>query len=226
MKSAFIVGFTLGAIGSIHCISMCGPLVFSLPLKKFSKPIQILYSILYHLSRISAYVILGLILGTLGSQLWAQGVFNLISIALGVLILIGFFIQSIFSQGMNKVSNLISNTISKVLSGRRSFMTFIFLGFLNGLLPCGLVFSALSSTFLYHTKLDVVLLMLGFGLATIPFLISILFLHFSFPPIIKRHWKRIHQFILLFIAILLIVRGLKINIPILSPTKVEMIECH
>lgn len=213
----------------MHCIAMCGPLILALPIGKYSIKLQYIYIFFYHLGRLLIYISLGIILSLFGNSLWTLGLFNLFSVILGSLILLWNLLQffKIPWNFTDKISFFVSKKISKLLSGKRTFFTFFILGSLNGLLPCGLVYTALSSSFLYHTTIEILLLMLGFGLATIPLLITLNMFKNSIPAFLKNKWNLIQKIIMILISILLIARGLNVKIPILNPTtKPEQIECH
>lgn len=208
---------------------MCGPLVLALPIRKYSARLQLLYTFLYHASRIFTYSILGFVLGTIGNKIWTLGFFNVLSIALGF-ILLSWTVLS-FSNFLPKsaqlISTFLSRKISQIMSFKKGAVTFLALGSLNGLLPCGLVYLALSSTFLYHTVSDVIFLMLGFGLATIPLLVSLNLLRNLIPNYLKTRWNYIQKILMIMVSILLILRGLEVEIPFLNPkSKPEMILCH
>ena len=80
--------FTLGLLGSTHCIGMCGPLSMALPLDRKARLEVGLVGLTYNLGRVITYFILGLFMGGLGSIVsisgWQQG----ISIGLGSLLLL------------------------------------------------------------------------------------------------------------------------------------------
>ena len=104
-------------------------------------------------------------------------------------------------------------------------------GFLNGLLPCGLVFVALSSSALLTNWYDGAIYMMLFGLGTFP---AMLFLSIGANTIKNKiSIIRIQYFIpyvFLITGGLLLVRGLGIGIPYLSPQFVEQDQkvncCH
>ena len=53
--------FTIGILGSFHCIGMCGPLALSLPLKNNNTGTKFFGAILYNSGRVTTYIFLGLI---------------------------------------------------------------------------------------------------------------------------------------------------------------------
>jgi sulfite exporter TauE/SafE len=62
-----VSGLTIGAVGSFHCLGMCGPIALSLPFASTSKTQVGLSMALYHLGRAITYGCLGILFGLLGS---------------------------------------------------------------------------------------------------------------------------------------------------------------
>ena len=63
--------FILGAVGSLHCIGMCGPLALALPMAHRSTGGRLAGGLLYNAGRILTYATLGLLLGTVGALLFS-----------------------------------------------------------------------------------------------------------------------------------------------------------
>ncbi len=61
--------FILGILGSFHCIGMCGPIAFMLPVSRDKKGLKFLQIFLYHFGRLLAYSIIGLAFGIIGKSL-------------------------------------------------------------------------------------------------------------------------------------------------------------
>ena len=81
-------GFLLGLVGSLHCVGMCGPIAFMLPVSH-NKPLKKALEItLYHTGRILAYALIGLVFALLGQTFMAFGYQQHISIAVGVLMIV------------------------------------------------------------------------------------------------------------------------------------------
>jgi sulfite exporter TauE/SafE len=96
-------------------------------------------------------------------------------------------------------------------------IVFILLGFLNGLLPCGMVYLALGSAMSTGKPIDAALFMALFGLGTMPALLMVAF----GGQLIGFAWRRKLQVVLpVFIfgmGLMLILRGLNLGIPMISP---------
>ncbi len=87
MYQAIIAGLTLGLLSNLHCIGMCGPLMLAVPLSSNNNFIKWVEILSYHFGRITTYALLGLVLGSVGSNLSAWGFQQIISITSGVFIL-------------------------------------------------------------------------------------------------------------------------------------------
>ena len=227
----------LGFLGSLHCLGMCGPIAFMLPLDRHSKPLKFLQLSIYHFGRLWAYAILGLAFGFVGKGLQLFGVQQKLSIGIGILMILLVLIPS---RHINRfqVTKPIYKILAKVKSAlgqsmkKRTPDTFLTIGFLNGFLPCGLVYVALFGAVALATPLYGSLYMILFGLGTIPLMTSAIFASGWFGSGVKVKIRKLVPVFVVVIGFLFIVRGLGLGIPYLSPKPVtqEMvsadIECH
>src|SRR5688572_6998809 len=140
--TALIIGFA----GSLHCLGMCSPLAMAVT---NLSPSIILNRLLYNLGRIITYGIMGAAIATIGMGFPLIKYQNLLSIVLGAsLLVIGLTGVSavripLVSKGLGGFSMFLKETFSKFLQ-RRSYGATFLLGSLNGVLPCGLSFLALT----------------------------------------------------------------------------------
>src|ERR1700760_2968988 len=74
------LAFFIGLFGSIHCIGMCGPLAFAIPVIENKWWLIVADKVLYNLGRIVTYTLLGLLMGFIGRQLWIFGLQQFICI--------------------------------------------------------------------------------------------------------------------------------------------------
>ena len=219
------LGFLLGLSGSLHCVGMCGPIAYLLPVKKGVKEnIQRLH---YHLGRIITYTLLGLFFGALGWTIDLSSMHQIISILLGVFLilwsLIPFtrFIKKSEKSVLHQFENFIQKQFTRIFKNQTPFRMLL-LGILNGFLPCGLVYVAISGSLYYANPVPASLFMIGFGLGTIP----LLYLVQQFPKksVLFKRWKT--QYLLAFIGflvgLLILLRGLGLGIPYLSPPTQKM----
>ena len=128
----------LGVAGSLHCAGMCGPLALALPVTGNRVSGFVLGRIAYNLGRVITYAALGIIFGLAGRTLLMAGIQRWVSIALGLLLLIGFFGSRRLTAviPINRMVERLKFRMASLLR-RRSLVSFIVLGLLNGLLPCG-----------------------------------------------------------------------------------------
>jgi len=206
----------MGFLGSIHCIGMCGPIVLALP----GNGIQ--YKLFYNIGRTITYVLLGLAVGLVGQGVAFAGLQQLLSVAVGVfmLIIVIFTKYKHFDLPINGVLNRIYTGV-KIRLGplfkSKSFFAPLFIGILNGLLPCGLVYAALFTALSMGSLVGGANYMLFFGLGTIPMMLGLgLFSGFITPSFRSKLNKAVPYFLAL-VAILLILRGLNLGIPYVSP---------
>lgn len=226
----------LGLLGSFHCVGMCGPIAFILPVDRTNQTKKIFQISLYHFGRIFSYSLLGLIFGLLGKSLNLFGFQQQLSIAIGLLMVLVILIPARtfnkynFSQPMYKMVGKVKSALGKELK-KKSPDTFLTIGFLNGFLPCGLVYMAIFGAIASGNALQGSLYMAMFGLGTVPLMTSAIYLgNFLNAQVRQRIRKAIPVFVVL-IGCLFIVRGLGLGIPYVSPKPVtEMVEanmeCH
>ncbi len=170
----------LGSFG--HCIGMCGGIVIAYSSTKidtkWNKTKQALMHITYSLGRISTYVILGALFGYLG------GVATFNNITNGSLLIVAgvFMIFAGLSLiGKLKFLTIIEHSVSKSrwyqtnfrsLLQSQSIISFFILGMMNGLLPCGFVYFFAITAASTASAFWGAIVMLVFGLSTIPALFS------------------------------------------------------
>jgi len=231
-----ISAFILGLLGSFHCVGMCGPIAFMLPVDRNNTYKKVTQISLYHIGRLLSYSIMGLVFGLIGKGLNLFGFQQQLSIIIGVLMIIVILIPYKTFNKYN-VSKPIYKVISKVKSGLGSALkkktsdTFLTIGFLNGFLPCGLVYMAVFGAIAGGNAAEGSLYMAFFGLGTIPLMTTaIYFSNFLKGAMRQKIQKAIPVFVVL-IGVLFILRGLGLGIPYLSPAPVSdmvtgAMNCH
>lgn len=106
----FYAAFIIGLVSSLHCLGMCGPLAFALPVRTTNKWNKLFKYLLYNLGRILTYASFGLVSGLIGEGFVAVGLQKVLSISAGILI-IGtiIFIYNPIKIGLfNHLSNSIN----------------------------------------------------------------------------------------------------------------------
>lgn len=212
-----ITALLIGLLGSTHCIGMCGGIVSALTLgvaqpneKRGKLPF---YLLAYNSGRVLSYCIAGAIAGALG-----ETIFSLIDQSTAVdiaRILSGLFLLALgvylagWTQSLaplEKLGNSLWRRI-KPLGKRfipiRTLTQAWFSGMLWGWLPCGLVYSALVWAMTSANALHGALIMLVFGMATIPVMFLTGLTAVKFGRFVRNPWlKRATGFVLILMALL------------------------
>lgn len=210
--------FLLGLVGSLHCVGMCGPLALALPVTGKSFKSFLAGRLVYNFGRITTYAMLGAIFGLIGKSFALAGFQRWISIAAGSVILIALFSSSRLAVGrpiLHTIASLKSG-FSKLLQ-RRTLGSLGLLGLLNGLLPCGLVYAACAVSASSGGFISGIQSMLLFGLGTTPVMLGAGLAGKKFQFAFAFKAPKLVPATLALVAGLLIVRGLSLGIPYLSP---------
>jgi sulfite exporter TauE/SafE len=227
----FISAILLGLASSLHCIGMCGPLVMSIPVQHLPQHKKILGILVYQFGRIGTYMILGILAGLIGWRIGVAGWQQVFSISIGIVMLF-FLLSRLFFKKIEgwkwfnqKVIRLISWSMH-----RHGFSGMYLMGAANGLLPCGMVYIAISGAMATGTILNALVFMLFFGLGTLPALFSLAFWGTRLSWQNKQAMRKLVPYVVGLTAILLIIRGLNLNIPYLSPfiseRSADTVSCH
>ena len=218
-----------GLLGSFHCVGMCGPIAFMLPVDR-KNPVKRAFQLMsYHAGRILTYSILGLVFGIVGKSFNLFGIQQQLSIIIGVLMIVviliptKFFNKYNFSRPLYKAVGKVKSSMGMALK-KKDPGTFFTIGYLNGLLPCGLVYMAIFGALASGGALEGGLYMAVFGLGTIPLMTTAIYLgNFLKGKAKQRIVKMIPVFVVI-VGVLFIVRGLGLGIPYVSPSKMVSIE--
>ncbi len=217
-----LTALTIGLLGSLHCIGMCGPIALALPVPKSSNLIFFSGRILYNSGRIISYALLGLLFGFLGKGFVAWGYQQSLSIALGVIILILLFIPVKYKNkflGMNiilKITEPLKKMIGNLFK-RDSLPSFLLIGFLNGFLPCGFVYIGLAGATATGSPLTGMFFMILFGLGTFPAMLAVSLFGKLINLNIRRKISKAVPVFAFILAVIFILRGMNLGIPYLSP---------
>jgi sulfite exporter TauE/SafE len=210
--------FLLGLAGSLHCAGMCGPLLLALGKTLPSTPNPGVGRVCYHIGRVTVYSLLGAVFGTMGHVAVPDGFQRWLSVALGVALLAGFVIprKTTLAAPMFQWIGWMKNAMAGLL-GRNSIGAQAVMGALNGLLPCGLVYvAAVGATATGH-PLSGAAYMTLFGLGTWPLLLSIHFAGRRVALPSRLSLTGITRGAVFLMAVLLILRGMELGIPFISP---------
>jgi sulfite exporter TauE/SafE len=219
MTEAIIMGLTMGLAGSLHCIGMCGPLALALPLNSAKSLNRFFSALAYNTGRTVTYFSMGAILGWTGSRLAVVGYQQLFSIAAGILILVLLLLGKYMPPiGLFPVLQArFKKYIAGFLTRKNSMQGLFIFGMLNGLLPCGLVYMAIASALVIGGPLQSGIFMASFGLGTIPLMLVLMITGHMVSFSLRTAMKKAVPYFIGFVAVLMIMRGLNLGIPYLSP---------
>jgi len=214
-----LTGFILGFLGSFHCLGMCGPIALAISAKDNNR--FLINKIFYNLGRTCTYVILGLIVGTLGFSLQLAGVQQWGSVFLGGLIIfMAFFYKKnenyITGRGFFGLSLAVKKKLGRLLKmgGPPSFFAG---GLINGLLPCGMVYIALVASLALQNTLSGALYMFAFVLCTVPMMLGLMLSGKLLSINLREKFLRAMPYLAMFIGVLFILRGSGLGMEYLSP---------
>lgn len=216
---------------------MCGPIAFMLPLDHNNQLRKLFQVFLYHIGRIFAYSCIGLFFGIIGKSLNIFGIQQGLSIGIGVLMILIVLIPTKiignynFSKPIYKVISRIKSALGKELQ-KKTPDTFLTIGFLNGFLPCGLVYMAVFAAIALGGIIESTLYVLLFGLGTIPLMTLVVYAGNMFKgKWVRKHIQKVIPVFVIIIGVLFILRGMGLGIPYVSPKQSteevsSNFECH
>jgi sulfite exporter TauE/SafE len=171
--------FLSGILGSAHCIGMCGGIAATMSLGASGLRAAIVRQFVWSLGRTLTYGFLGMVAATAGARIlradsnavWAQSLFAIIA---GLMLVIqGLISAGWLSRTVRKRSShpcLSASLLSQFLRGGSAVGVFV-AGLATGFLPCGLVYSFLALAASSGHVGPGLLIMLCFGLGTIPVMV-------------------------------------------------------
>ena len=222
MLALFFVAFTIGIVGSFHCVGMCGPLALSLPLSNNSFAAKFFGAFIYNAGRIVTYTFFGLIFGLIGQTAALFNFQQWLSIGTGILILLfiimpkKYKMQSTASGYTTTFFTRIRLELGRLFTQKNNSSLFV-IGLLNGLLPCGLVYMAVAGAIAAGDVWKSALFMAAFGLGTLPIMWSVAFFGNYVGISFRQKIRRAYPYMMTLMACLLILRGMGLGIPYVSP---------
>ena len=218
----YLTAVTIGLMGSLHCVGMCGPIAMAVPLNNHGQGYRILGSFNYLLGKAITYSLLGLFSGTFAKMIELTGFQRYMSLFTGVLILLIFMLQK-FGNGTFGLERLnyqwvalLKQQFNKFLKEKNLLSAFL-IGLVNGVLPCGLVYIALAGAVGAGGWSQSMFYMFLFGLATMPLMFVLIIFKGKLSSSYKGLFQKISPAFTIILAALLIIRGLNLGIPYFSP---------
>lgn len=220
--------FLIGLFGSFHCIGMCGPIVLALPVEKGNVGKLVTGRLLYNLGRAMTYGCIGIIFGFVGQGLSLAGFQQSVSILAGVMIILMVFLPARVTQKIYLLkpaygfSNWTKVKFGQLFKSKTTLSNF-FIGLLNGLLPCGLVYIAVAGAIASGSALQGATYMFVFGLGTLPIMLAVSLAGNFIGINVRRRVNKLIPVFMIVLAGLFILRGMNLGIPYVSP-KIQQTE--
>jgi uncharacterized protein len=215
------IALLMGLTGSLHCAGMCGPILLVMPFHLLEGAMRWWGIAVYHIGRVSTYVALGLVLYSFRS-LFNPSVQHYVSSTMGLLLLLAGIYAFVPRSGIRfspPWTVFVQNKL-RLFIGSPKLTSLFVMGVLNGLLPCGLVYLALSAAVNSGSTAKLVAFMYCFGIGTMPMHIALV----MFKNRVLRfniQIKKIAPVVIICLGGILVVRGMNLGIPYLSP-KIEI----
>jgi sulfite exporter TauE/SafE len=177
--SLLLAALTAGFFGSPHCLGMCGGIVsaFGLSMQPLSAAQRGRLIAAYHVGRLTSYASLGMLVGVIGAGIlqpvaqtfWPRGVLAAVVMLLGLSMLgLPLFTRlEVLGAKLWQALAPLRTRLFPLHTLPRAFAA----GLLWGFLPCGLVYGALLLAMSSHHVMGGGVVMLAFGLGTLPMLL-------------------------------------------------------
>jgi len=217
-----VSGFLVGIMGSVHCAGMCGPIALALPAGGKAGWPLLAGRLTYNGGRIVTYALLGLLVGAIGRGIALLGYQQALSIVLGAFLIITSLAPAAARRFLPRVpgADAMQRRVTDALGSlfrRRSLTSLFLVGVLNGFLPCGFVVAALAGAATTGSEAGGAMFMSGFGMGTVPIMLGLSLAGYRLPNAFRAKLVALLPWFGVLLGVLLIVRGLGLGIPYLSP---------
>ena len=223
---------TLGFLGSFHCVGMCGPIALALPLNQQSYFTKFFGVLLYNIGRMFTYALFGALFGLVGQSFVIAGYQQGLSITLGIVIVTMVIMPASIANRFKITASIYSviGNIKKKLGSlfqQKTYSSLFFIGTLNGLLPCGLVYLGIAGAIATGNGIQGSVFMAMFGLGTFPAMILLSLLGNTISISFRSKIRKAMPVFVACMGLLLILRGMNLGIPYVSPEmSATKVECH
>jgi len=196
---SLFAAFLTGLLGGAHCVGMCGGIVAAISLQPGGRQ-PFTFHLGYSAGRIASYSAAGALAGLIGSAAYLSAALLPLQQALYVLAQIVLILLGLYLAGLNHSVLLLERAGGSLwrrlqpLLGRvmpiRHLGQALLAGALWGWLPCGLVYSVLVTALAAGGAAQGALLMLMFGLGTLPNLLLLGWAASSLRELVRRIWVK------------------------------------
>lgn len=183
----FLPMLTLGLVTSLHCVSMCGPMVASYAVKdaeEGSLAKRLIPNFAYQGAKIFSYMLVGLILGAIGSAFNLDAIRPYVMLGAGVfMIVLGLGMTGKFPWAarlspappkflIKALSSTRRKAAADAAENRSSLGTPITFGLLTGLMPCAPLMAAQLNAAAAGSAVSGAIGMFAFGIGTAPLMLG------------------------------------------------------
>ncbi len=228
MELALIISaIGLGFASGFHCIGMCGPIALSMGLTKKQATNFYLQNLTYQFGRITTYALLGTLLGIIGQGFQLAGFQQYLTIGVGILLIV-MAVSSFGGKDFASKIPFLSAFLLKVkmnlakLLQKADYRSRFATGILNGFLPCGMVYMALTASLASGGIWQSAAFMALFGLGTLPFMFMVVIVGNLITSSLRLKILKIVPAMMIVLGALFVLRGLEVGIPYISPKKSAM----
>ena len=203
MELSYLAAFMVGLLGGVHCVGMCGGIVgalsFGLPEQARGRILAMMpYLLGYNIGRLFSYTVAGALLGGIGAlaahllvlnqaQTILQIIAGLFMVALGLYLGGWWFGINRLERVGGRLWAVLEPHARKLLPVRSPGQA-LAMGLVWGWLPCGLVYSVLIMAMSSGSAVDGALLLLSFGLGTLPNLLAMGMIAGRLTSLLRRPW--------------------------------------
>jgi sulfite exporter TauE/SafE/copper chaperone CopZ len=172
--------FVIGLITSLHCVAMCGGINLSQCIPKAAETIgdrfaSLRPALLYNAGRLVSYTLVGIIVGAIGSAIAFTGMFRgIVQLIAGVfMVIMGISMMGVLPSLRKFVPRMPSFIASKIENAKGRSKSPLYVGLLNGLMPCGPLQAMQLYALSTGSPLKGAFSMLLFCLGTIPLMFGL-----------------------------------------------------
>lgn len=209
----YLVAFLGGIAGSLHCIGMCG--VFPMSLARAGGEHPLRRQLLYNTGRLNTLAFIGALSGAFGAAIAATGPFRsaerVLAVAAGVLmIVIGLEMLGLVGRISARAAAFTQRTLTRWLSGvmaSPSPAAPLALGIFNAFLPCQLIYAFAARAAATASAIDGALLMVAFGLGTIPAMLTLGMTRVLAGPRVRLQLSRVAGVLVVAFGVVTLLRG-------------------
>lgn len=217
MLEVIVPSLLLGLAGSLHCVGMCGPIALALVPGAPARRAAAWQSLAYNAGRVSTYAALGGLFGLLGKGLELAGIQQVISVAVGFLMLgmafLAFNVEHkiLKFNAFFRFSNEVKSRLARLLRSKAAGSSFS-IGLLNGLLPCGLVYAAIAGAIAAGGVGEGAVFMVMFGIGTVPLMLGLPLAGAVLGQKTRLRLQRVRPALLILVGLIMIYRGLNLDL--------------